>query len=282
MATWDLGAWKVQRPAIMGILNVTPDSFSDGGRGLDPATAIAAGFHMIEAGADVLDIGGESTRPGAVPVSLDEELRRVLPVVEGLSGQVAAPISIDTTKAEVARRALAAGAVVVNDVSGATLDDEMLRVVAEACAGIVLMHRRGDPATMQDRPRYDDVVGEVADFLARAIERAGRAGIPPESIAIDPGIGFGKSFEHNLALLRAIPRFRSLGCSLLIGTSRKRFLGILTGREVEDRLAASVASALAALDAGADVVRVHDVAAVADAVKVWTAQRGWRDPEVDR
>jgi dihydropteroate synthase len=275
VALWDLGAWKIDRPAIMGILNVTPDSFSDGGKGLDPATAITTGLNLIGSGAAVLDIGGESTRPGAEPVSLEEELRRVLPVIEGLSRQVTAPISIDTTKAEVARRALAAGAVAVNDVSGASLDENMLSVVAEASAGLVLMHMHGLPPTMQDRPVYSDVVAEVLDFLAQAVERARKAGISRASIAIDPGIGFGKTMEHNLTLLHALPRLQSLGCAVLIGTSRKRFLGLLTGREVGDRQAASIASALAALAAGADIVRVHDVAATADAIKVWGAQRGW-------
>lgn len=275
MASWSFRDRTIGRPAVMGILNVTPDSFSDGGRSFEVEAAVAHALRLIEDGADLLDVGGESTRPGATPVSADEEIRRVVPVIEALRGRIAVPISIDTMKAEVARAALAAGAEVVNDVGGATLDPAMIDVVAEAGAGLVIMHMRGTPTTMQQDPRYADVVAEVLDFLAAAVERAERAGIARHRIAVDPGIGFGKRTEHNVALLRGIPRLSELGCAVLIGTSRKGLLGKWTGRETGDRRVASVASALAALAAGADVVRVHDVAETVDAIKVWSVQKGW-------
>ncbi len=257
----------------MGILNVTPDSFSDGGRSSIPLDAIGLGERLVAEGADLLDVGGESSRPGSGPISVGEELARILPVVEGLAARVGVPISVDTTKPEVARQALAAGVSIINDIRG--LDDPHLAdLVAGAEAGVVLMHMQGTPATMQDDPRYDDVVREIHDDLARRIDRAGRFGIPRSRIAIDPGIGFGKTFEHNLLVLRNLDRFAGLGCALLIGTSRKGFLGRLTGRSVGDRLVASVASALAAVAGGADIVRVHDVGPTVDALRVWKAQSG--------
>jgi dihydropteroate synthase len=208
-------------------------------------------------------------------VGLDEELRRVLPVVAEAARATGLPISIDTTKAQVARGCLAAGACVVNDISALADDPDMARVVADSDAAVVLMHRKGTPRTMQANPTYDDVVAEVYDFLARRVEWTEAHGIQRSRIAIDPGIGFGKTIEHNLSLLRNLGRFASLGCAMAVGTSRKRFLGTITGRDVGDRVAASVASALASADAGAGVVRVHDVAATVDAFRVWDAQRGW-------
>ncbi len=261
-------------PKVMGIVNVTPDSFSDGGMAGTLEGAVAYALRLIAEGADLLDLGGESSRPGAEPVPLDEELRRVIPVVEALRTLVTVPISVDTTKAEVARQALRAGASIVNDIRGLDGDPELSRLVAEAGAGVVLMHMAGTPRTMQVDPRYDDVVQEVRDDLARRIERAEASGIPRERIAIDPGIGFGKTLEHNLELLRNLDRFANLGCALLVGTSRKGFLGTLTGRPVGDRATASVVSSLVAVARGADVVRVHDVGPMVDAIKVWTALVG--------
>ncbi|MEW4569784.1 dihydropteroate synthase [Tautonia sp. JC769] len=273
LADWTLPDRVVRRPAIMGILNLTPDSFSDGGLVPDLASALARAEQLIADGADLLDLGGESSRPGADPVSVDEEIRRVVPVVEALAGRSHVPLSIDTTKAEVARAALRAGASVINDIRGLLGDDEMPRVVAESGAGVVLMHMQGSPRTMQQDPTYADVVAEVYEALARRIERAESFGIERSRIAIDPGIGFGKTEEHNWQLLRRLDRFAGLGCAILIGTSRKRFLGTLTGRGVSDRATASVVSSLLAIEAGADVVRVHDVGPMADAVKVWSAMR---------
>ncbi len=261
-------------PRVMGIVNVTPDSFSDGGLAGTLDGAVAHALHLVAEGADLLDLGGESSRPGADPIPLDEELRRVIPVVEALVPLVTVPISIDTTKAEVARRALRAGASIINDIRGLDGDPDLSRLVAESGAGVVLMHMAGTPQTMQVDPRYDDVVREVRDDLARRIERAEASGIPRVRIAIDPGIGFGKTFEHNLELLRNLDRFANLGCALLVGTSRKGFLGTLTGRAVGGRATASVVSSLAAVARGANVVRVHDVGPMVDAIKVWTALFG--------
>jgi len=264
-------------PKVMGIVNVTPDSFSDGGLAGTLEGAVAHAMHLIAEGADLLDLGGESSRPGAEPVPLDEELRRVIPVVEALTPLVTVPISVDTTKAEVARQALRAGASIINDIRGLDGDPDLSRLVAEAGAGVVLMHMAGTPRTMQVDPRYDDVVREVRDDLARRIERAEASGIPRDRIAIDPGIGFGKTLAHNLELLRNLDRFANLGCALLVGTSRKGFLGTLTGRPVGDRATASVVSSLAAVTRGANVVRVHDVGPMADALKVWAALFGPED-----
>lgn len=275
MADWELPGQTIRRPAVMGVVNVTPDSFSDGGLSLDPDRAVEQAAALAAQGADILDIGGESSRPGASPVSSDVELGRVLPLLDALRGRLSLPISVDTTKATVAARALEAGASIVNDISAGEADPNMLRVVAERGSGLVLMHMRGNPRNMQDEPRYDDVVSEVHDYLARRLDAALRAGIQANRIAIDPGIGFGKTVEHNLEILRHLDRFRRLGHPVLIGTSRKRFLGVLTGREVHERVAASTASALAALVSGADIARVHDVAPLVDAIRVWGAQAGW-------
>ena len=264
-------------PRVMGIVNVTPDSFSDGGRAATRDAAIAHALRLVDEGADLLDIGGESSRPGAEPVPEDEELRRVLPVVEALAPRVPVPISVDTTKAGVAVRALRAGASIVNDITALRGDLDLPRVVAESGAGVVLMHMAGTPRTMQDDPRYGDVVGDVRDFLAGRIAEVESLGIPRARVAIDPGIGFGKTLEHNLELLRNLDRFATLGCAVLIGTSRKGFLGALTGRPVAERATASVVSSLAAATRGAHVVRVHDVAPMVDAIKIWAELRGWEE-----
>lgn len=256
-------------PSIMGVLNVTPDSFSDGGRFLDPSVALAHTTKLIEDGADLIDIGGESSRPGSRPVATEEQLRRVLPVIEAIA-PLGRPISIDTADPEVARRALTVGAMIVNDIRGLR-DPEMIAVVAEAGAGAVIMHMAGSPRTMQVNPTYGDVVSEVRDWLAARVEQVIAAGIGRERLAIDPGIGFGKTAEHNQALLRKLDCLREIGCTILVGTSRKRFLGSLTGRGVGDRLVSSVVSSLAAIARGAGVVRIHDVAAMRDAWRVWNA-----------
>jgi dihydropteroate synthase len=264
-------------PRVMGIVNVTPDSFSGGGRVLTPEHAIEHARVLVQEGADLLDLGGESTRPGSRPVALDEELRRVLPAVEQCASEFAVPISVDTSKAKVAELALARGASIINDVTALRGDPAMARVIADSGAGVVLMHMLGEPATMQRDPRYQDVVSEVQSFLADRIAWCEERGIPRCRIAVDPGIGFGKTLEHNLLLLRNLKRFANLGCVLLIGTSRKGFLGTLTGRGVSERTVPSIVSSLSACVAGARVVRVHDVAAMVDAIKVWKAIRGWRE-----
>jgi len=250
------------RALVMGILNVTPDSFSDGGRWLDPDRAVARGLELVAEGADIVDVGGESTRPGAVEVSADEELRRVLPVVGALSPHVR--VSIDTTKASVAEAAVGAGATLVNDVSAS-----LWPVAADCGAGWVAMHRRGTPATMQDDPRYDDVVAEVRDLLADRAEQAAAAGVG--EIWIDPGIGFGKTLDHNLELLAGLDALVATGWPVVVGTSRKGFLGVLAAgpdgapAPVDQRLPGSLATATYALQRGAGMVRVHDVAATVQA-----------------
>ena len=266
-------AERYARGALVGVLNVTPDSFSDGGRYVSTRVALAHGRRLAAEGAAIVDVGGESTRPGAEPVPAELEIERVLPVIEGLVGDGIA-VSVDTSKAVVAQAALAAGAVLVNDVTALRGDRAMATVVADAGADLCLMHMLGEPRTMQDDPRYDDVVGEVEAFLAERTEVAVAAGIARERIALDPGIGFGKTLDHNLALLRAIPRLSALG-PLLLGVSRKRFLGALSGREIaEDRVAASVAAALYCYRGGAHLLRVHDVRATADALAVERALEG--------
>jgi dihydropteroate synthase len=264
-------------PKVMGIVNLTPDSFSDGGARLGLEESLAHARRLAADGADLLDLGGESSRPGAEPVLLEEELRRLIPIVEALANSLAVPLSIDTTKAEVARLAIKAGAVIINDITALTSDPAMARVVADTGAGVVLMHMQGNPQTMQLDPHYDDVVTEVYDFLAGRIEWAEANGIPRDRIAIDPGIGFGKKSRHNLQILRSLRRFENLGCVILIGVSRKGFLGKLTGRPLNERASATAAASLAACLQGAGLVRVHDVAPMVDTIKVWTALRGWGD-----
>jgi dihydropteroate synthase len=257
----------------MGILNVTPDSFYDGGRRPDAHKAVADAIAMVEAGADIIDIGGESTRPGARPVSLDDELARVLPVIRALRHLTQLPISIDTYKAGVAKAALAEGADVVNDISALTFDSGMVDLVAAEKVPVVLMHMQGTPRTMQVEPHYSDVVAEVRDFLARRVEFAVERGIEREKIIIDPGIGFGKTLEHNLALLRGLPDLARVGQPLLVGVSRKGFIGKLLNAVPEERLEGSVAAAVAAVLAGAHVIRVHDVKATRKAIRVADAIR---------
>ncbi|ODT98235.1 MAG: dihydropteroate synthase [Planctomycetes bacterium SCN 63-9] len=265
-------------PKVMGIVNITPDSFSDGGRNFADDAGVSHGLDLIAEGADLLDVGGESSRPGAEPVPLDEELRRVIPTIRGLRERSPVTISIDTTKAEIARRAIEAGATIINDISALLGDPLMGRVAVESGAGVVLMHMQGTPQTMQIDPSYGDVVAEVYDFLAGRVEAAEALGIPRSRIAIDPGIGFGKTFEHNLELMRNVPRFVGLGCAVLVGISRKGFLKQITGRSMAERTMTSVVSSLAACEMGADVIRVHDVGAMVDAIKVWTAVHGWEMP----
>jgi dihydropteroate synthase len=263
----------LERPLIMGVVNVTPDSFSDGGRYLAADAAIAHALQLETEGADILDIGAESTRPSAEPVDLAEELRRVMPVIEGLAPQVRARLSIDTRKAEVMRRAAQAGAALINDVSALTHDPGALRVAAEAGLPVVLMHAQGDPRTMQDDPHYADVVLDVYDWLGARIDACERAGIPRSRLIVDPGIGFGKTLAHNLALLGASSIFHGLGCAVLLGASRKSFIGTLTGADVEDRLPGSLAAALLAAGQGVQVLRVHDVAPTRQALAVWDGAR---------
>jgi len=257
-----------ERTLVVGILNVTPDSFSDGGRYLDPATAIAHATRMVDDGADILDVGGESTRPGSTPVSADEELERVHPLIERLAElHPAVPVSIDTRKADVAAEALDAGATIVNDVSGGA-DPAMFDVVLDREAAVVLMHMRGDPTTMQEAPHYDDVVGDVHEYLRQRIEAAELAGIDPERIAVDPGIGFGKDLDHNLVLMRRVDALLDLGRPVLVGPSRKKFIGTILDLPVEERVEGTVGAVVWMVARGAHIVRVHDVKEVVRAVRV--------------
>ena len=281
--------WNSSRPLVMGILNVTPDSFSDGGRDPDAASAVARARQMASDGVDIIDIGGESTRPGAPAVSAAEELQRVLPVIERLAQELAGEppgepnrgavrqephpplLSIDTTKAVVAEQALAAGARIVNDISALRQDPAMRSVVRDSGAGLVLMHRQGTPATMQQNPQYTDVVREVWDFLAERIEFAVAGGVKKSQIAVDPGLGFGKTVDHNLQLLAGLEQFRTLDCPILVGASRKSFIGQWLNRPMSERLPGSLAAAAWGVTHGAQIVRVHDVAATVDVVRLITA-----------
>jgi dihydropteroate synthase len=257
----------------MGILNVTPDSFSDGGQWATVDAAVERGLELVAEGADILDVGGESTRPGSDPVPADEELRRVIPVIERLSKRTAIALSVDTSKAEVAQRALEAGAAIVNDISGLGGDPDMAGVCAASDCGIVLMHMQGTPQTMQRDPQYEDVVREVRDYLARRLEDLAGRGIAPERIVLDPGVGFGKTAAHNLELLQNVAEFHALGRPVLIGHSRKKFLQKVLGRPVEERLAGTIGVAIAVAALGAEILRVHDVQAVRDALVAWQAVR---------
>jgi dihydropteroate synthase len=259
-------------PKLMGVVNVTPDSFSDGGMYLDANAAVVHGEELARDGAEILDVGGESTRPGAEEVSVEEEMARVVPVVAELAQT--ATVSIDTSKSAVARAALDAGATIVNDVTALRHDPEIGALCGERGAGLVLMHMQGDPRTMQENPTYDDVVDDVKAFLAERTEAAIDAGVGEESIWLDPGIGFGKSLDHNLELLRRIGELRELGHPLVIGTSRKSFIGKIDGSAVDDRLGGTIASSLLAAAEGVDVLRVHDVAETAQATKVANAILG--------
>ncbi len=264
---------EVQLPCVMGILNVTPDSFSDGGRFTQLEDAVAQGIAMARDGAAIIDVGGESTRPGSDRVSLDDELARVLPVIERLRAETSAVISIDTYKAEVARQALAAGAALVNDVSALRMDPAMVEVVAETGAPAILMHMQGEPKTMQQDPHYDDVVDDVRAFLDERMSFALAHGVDEEQLLVDPGIGFGKTVAHNLVLLRGLGRLKELGRPLVLGASRKRFLGAILGAEPGGRLTGTVAATVIGLMNGADVVRVHDVRENFEALRVVLALR---------
>jgi len=262
---------RLDRPRVLGIVNVTPDSFSDGGEHATLDAAVAHGLRLAEEGADALDVGGESTRPGAADVPLEEELRRVIPVIERLARETALPIGIDTSKPDVMRAAVDAGAGMINDVC-ALRRDGALDAASSLRVPVVLMHMQGEPRSMQEAPRYDDVVGEVHRFLAERIFAAEMAGIPKNRIVVDPGFGFGKALEHNLALLAQLERFTELNVPLLVGLSRKKSIGALTGRDdPHERVHGSVAAHLIAAQRGATLLRVHDVAATLDALKVWEA-----------
>jgi dihydropteroate synthase len=265
---------------LMGVINVTPDSFSDGGAFIEPESAVTHGKRLINEGADILDIGGESTRPGADPVSEDEELWRVMPVLEGLAGG-GAQLSIDTMKPGVARLAIDTGATIVNDVTAFRFAPEMAQLVAESGATACLMHMLGEPRTMQLNPTYYDVVSDVKAFLEERLAFAVSEGVPEDKVWLDPGIGFGKNLDHNLELLRRLDELAAIGRPLVIGTSRKSFLGKLTGRDVAERLAGTIATNVLALERGATIFRVHDVAEVGDALKVAAATVGsltWTTP----
>jgi dihydropteroate synthase len=255
---------SLERPLIMGILNVTPDSFSDGNLYSDPGRAIDRALEMVAEGADIIDIGGESTRPGAAPVATDEELQRVVPVIAALAGQTTCSISVDTWKSTVARSAIDAGAEIINDISGFTFDPQMAVVAAATGAGAVLMHTRGAPQTMQQGIAYSDLIGEIVDSLILSTTVAGEAGVELERIALDPGIGFGKQTIHNLEILRRLREFTSLGLPLLVGTSRKSFIGEVLNRESDRRVAGTAATVALAVQNGADILRVHDVREMRD------------------
>lgn len=261
----------LDRPRIMGVVNVTPDSFSDGGRHVDAAAAVRHALDLIEQGADLIDIGGESTRPGASPVSVEEELRRVIPVIEALAARATCPISVDTSKPGVIGAAIQAGAGLINDVR-ALREPGALEAAAESGAAICLMHMQGEPGSMQHGPVYEDVCAEVQRFLADRILACQFAGIDKKRIVIDPGFGFGKTLTHNIELLARLDALKVLDCPILVGLSRKRMIGELTGREaIEGRVSGSVAAALIAVQRGAQIVRVHDVAATRDALSIWQA-----------
>lgn len=274
--TWQLGAhtWHpLPLPRIMGILNVTPDSFSDGGRYQDVAAAVGQALQLAADGAAVIDIGGESTRPGAEPVSADDELRRVIPVIAALRQQSTIPISIDTMKASVAREALAAGADIVNDVSGLTFDSKMPETCAASDCGVIVMHMQGSPQIMQSNPHYLDVVAEIRQFFDRQLHQLAAAGIEPRRVMFDPGIGFGKTAQHNLQLMHSLNELRAGGRPLLIGHSRKRFLKHLLGREIDERSAGTLGVAIALAEQGVDLLRVHEVSPLRDALTAWQAIR---------
>lgn len=260
----------LRRPAVMGILNVTPDSFSDGGDFLSPEKGIARALRMAEEGADIIDIGGESTRPGAQPVSDQEEIDRVLPVIEALRSRFSLPLSIDTSKPGVMRAAVAAGAGFINDVR-ALREPGALEAAAELDVPICLMHMQGEPRTMQENPHYDDVVADVCAFLSERLRTAQARGIPANRLVIDPGFGFGKTLEHNIELLRGLKKLRTLGAPILVGLSRKSMIGKALGIPVDQRLHASVALAIMAVQEGARIVRVHDVGPTVQALRMWAA-----------
>ncbi|MEX0610569.1 MAG: dihydropteroate synthase [Pirellulales bacterium] len=275
---WQLRSRTLQlprRPLVMGIVNVTPDSFSDGGRFLDANAALAHALQLVADGADLLDIGGESTRPYSKPVSAEEELNRVLPIIEQLAGRIEIPISIDTSKESVARAAIAAGAEIINDVTGLEGDAEMVRVALDTSAAVCVMHMQGTPQTMQDNPTYTDVVAEVREYLRQRRDALVAAGIARERICLDPGIGFGKTHQHNLTLMAHCRELHALGCPLLVGHSRKGFLAKLIGDKEADRTSATVGAALSLAVQGVQIVRVHDVRPVREALVAFEATGGF-------
>ncbi len=264
---------SIDRTLVMGIMNVTPDSFSDGGRFLRHDNAVHRGLELIQQGVDLIDVGGESTRPGSLPIMEEAEIKRVLPVVKTLVTK--APVSIDTTKAAVAAMVLEAGAFLVNDVSGLTADPDMPRVIAEHDAHCCIMHAKGEPRTMQINPHYDDLIGEICDFLDRQIEVALKAGVKQHKIWIDPGIGFGKTVEHNLQIIRELDQFKRFGMPILLGASRKSFIGaVLNGASPLERVDGTIAACIIGMMNGAKVLRVHDVERVVPAVRVAEAILG--------
>lgn len=279
-------AWRLRsrwlhfshRPLLMGIVNVTPDSFSDGGRFFDPVAAVEQGLRLIEQGADLLDIGGESTRRYSSPIDAREEIRRVLAVVRTLCRQTAVPVSIDTSKAQVAAEAIAAGAEIINDVTGLAGDPDMPRVAAETGAGVCAMHMQGTPQTMQDNPAYGDVVADIFEYLQGRRDALIASGLEPPRICLDPGIGFGKTHEHNLTLLAKCGRYHDLGCPLLVGPSRKGFIGHVLGDQRADRTAGTIGVALALARQGVQVIRVHDVAPVRQALLLFDSVAGISTP----
>ena len=277
------GVWQLKtrglllprRPRLMGILNVTPDSFSEGGTHFDSRAAVDRAQELVEQGADILDLGGQSTRPYSERLSADEELRRIAPVLERLQGSLGIPLSIDTFYAQVAREAIAAGAEIINDVTGLTGDGEMVLVAVESGAGVCAMHMQGTPQTMQDQPTYGDVVAEIYDYLHARRDTLEQAGIKRSRIAIDPGLGFGKKHEHNLTLVRSCRRFLELGCPVLVGHSRKGFIGKVIGNKEADRTAGTIGVSLALASQGVQILRVHDVAQVRDALLLYEASGGF-------
>jgi dihydropteroate synthase len=277
VVTWRLRTQTLyfpRRPLLMGVVNVTPDSFSDGGKFLDPQAAVDQALRLVDEGADILDIGGESTRPYAEPVAPDEELRRVADVIEALHRQTKAPISIDTSKAAVAEAALAVGAEIINDVTGLSGDPDMVAVALSTGAGVCAMHMQGAPQTMQDDPRYDDVVEDILSYLAARRDALLASGIDGERICLDPGVGFGKTHQHNLTLMAHCGRFHELGCPVLIGHSRKGFLAKILGDKEADRDAATAGAALAAAAQGIQILRVHNVRLVREALLAFEACGG--------
>lgn len=273
--SWELG----RAPKLMGIVNVTPDSFSDGGTSLDRDAAVQHAVSLVEAGADLLDIGGESTRPAAESVPTEQELRRVIPVVTELANLTTVPISIDTTKAEVARQAIAAGAQIVNDISGLTWDPQMPALCAESACGVICMHIQGTPQTMQTDPHYDHVVSNICTHLSERMESLAAQGIKREALVLDPGIGFGKTARHNLQILAHVGRFRALGRPVCIGHSRKRFLGKLLERPIDEREFGTVGVSFALAMQSVDILRLHDVAATRDCLAAWHAVKGALDED---
>lgn len=248
-----------KRTLVMGIINVTPDSFSDGGRFLDSKVAISHAKHLVNEGADIIDVGGESTRPGSESVTMDEEMKRVIPVIEGISDEVKVPISIDTCKSEVAKAALDAGACMINDISALRSDPRIANVAAESQSPLILMHMQGTPKDMQKDPRYGDVMGDIKEFIEERLDFAQSKGVPRENMIIDPGIGFGKSLEHNYEIIRRLGELKELSLPILIGTSRKSFIGSTLGLDVDERLEGTLATITMSIINGADIIRVHDV-----------------------